>query len=126
MNNKPKVEKELVGRYFNYLSAHHVGKKQGIKRETLKAIMGTELPTQKLALQEINTNPEYKGVVSTSGSIYLCTTEQEAKTAAYNEIRSGLTRLNKGKKMLKKYQDSKQFKIIETEEGFAFDTELPF
>lgn len=100
---KPKVEKELVDKYYNYLTHYHRGKAEGAGREWLKNFMGVELPTQKLILQEINTNPEYKAVVSTSGSIYACTTEEEVKTAAYNEIRSGLTRLNKGRKMLAKF-----------------------
>jgi hypothetical protein len=108
---KSKVDKALVDKYFNHLSRRHVGKSKGIKRESLRALMGVELSIQKAALREINTNSEYPAIVSTSGSIYLCKTEEEVKTAAFNEIRSGLTRLNKGKKMLSKFGRRYQIKI---------------
>lgn len=120
MTNQPKVEiknhKPLTYRYYDYLKKNHYGKENGISRSALANIFGVSLETQKRTLAEINNSDIFPKLVSTSGSIYICRTVKECKTAYNNEIYSGLARILKGKKMAQKVAKNGQFKIQVTKE----------
>lgn len=111
MNMETKKYKPIIYRYYDYLKENHYGKENGISRKDLAQIFGVELTTQKKILAEINQSDIFDKLVSTSGSIYICRTREECETAYYNEIKSGLARLLKGKKMAQKVMKNGQGKI---------------
>lgn len=101
----------IVYRYYDYLKEHHLGKENGIKRDELAKKFGVTLEMQKTILRTINESGVFDKLISTCGSIYMCRTEKECETAAYNEIRSGISRLKKGNAMLQKLERNGQAKI---------------
>lgn len=115
MKNETKIEikkhKSITYRYYDYLKENHYGKENGISRKDLAKIFNVELSTQKKILTEINQSDVFDKLVSTSGSIYICRTKEECETAYYNEIKSGLARLLKGKKMAQKVMKNNQTKL---------------
>lgn len=124
MEDKTKIEikrhKSLTYKYYDYLKENHYGKENGISRENLRQIFNIDLKTQKKILAEINQSDVFDKLVSTSGSIYICRTKEECEEAYYNEIKSGLARLLKGKKMADKVAKNGQGKIQYTKEIKAF------
>lgn len=111
MNMETKKYKPITYRYYDYLKENHYGKENGISRKDLAQIFDVDLATQKKILTEINQSDIFDKLVSTSGSIYICRTREECETAYYNEIKSGLARLLKGKKMAQKVMKNGQGKI---------------
>lgn len=111
MNNCLKRHRSIVYRYYTYLKTYHYGKENGIGSKNLAKVFGIAMATQKYILKEINESLDFKKLVSTSGSIYMCRTKQECLLAIRNEITSGLTRLNKGKAMAKKLDLNGQYKF---------------
>ena len=105
------IHTPIVYRYYDELKKNHLGKQNGINRKILADLMGVKLADQKKILQTINVSDSLLGLVSTCGKIYMCNTEQECITAFMNEIKSGLTRLNKGKKMAEKVGLHNQYKL---------------
>ena len=105
------IHAPIVYRYYDYLKENCLGKQNGIARDTLASIMGTQLADQKKVLQAINTSPSLPRIISTCSKIYMCDSEQECVIAFMNEIKSGLTRLQKGKKMAQKVGLHNQYKI---------------
>ena len=101
----------MVYRYYDYLQNNHYGKDNGVKRDILAETMGVKLQEQKAILATINESDTLEKLISTSGSIYMCRTKEECVTAYMNEIRSGITRINKGKAMAKKAMRNMQGKI---------------
>lgn len=114
-NEQPKIEvmkhRPIVYRYYDYLKKNHYGKENGISRNKLKEIFGISLDTQKGILSEINNSDVFDKLISTSRSIYMCRTKKECEEAYFNEIKSGLARLLKGKKMADKVMHSNQYRI---------------
>ena len=106
-----KKHRPIVYDYYNYLKDCHYGKENGVNREILSDIFHVSLKMQKDILREINESDTLPKLVSTSGSIYMCRTKEECENAAFNEFKSGLTRLKKGKKMLKKIDMNGQMKM---------------
>ena len=109
MDNK-KYE-PIVYEYYKYLRKNHYGKENGIERSKLAEHFKLKLTAQKNILKTINESAEFSKLVSTSGSIYMCRTKAECEKAAFNEFKSGLTRLKKGKQMLNKINMNGQMKI---------------
>lgn len=106
-----KKHRTIVYDYYNYLKECHYGKENGVKREVLAGVFHVSLNAQKEILREINESEILPKIVSTSNSIYMCRTKEECEQAAFNEFKSGLTRLKKGKKMLKKIDMNGQMKM---------------
>lgn len=106
-----KKHKPIVYEYYNYLKKNHYGKEKAINRNDLAKHFKVTLSIQKNILKEINESDLLPKLVSTSGAIYLCKTKKECQIAAFNEFKSGLTRLKKGKKMLAKINLNGQMKI---------------
>ena len=111
MNMKIKKLNSLVYRYYDELKNNYLGEQNGILAEELADRMGIKPRKQRYILQAINESDELPRLVSTCGKIYMCNTEQECVRAFMNEIRSGLTRLQKGKKMAKKVGLNGQYKL---------------
>ena len=105
------MNKVLVEKYYNRLKTYHLGKENGISRETLASYMNVSLRTQKKVLYEINFNPMYKGLVSTSKSIYICKTPQEAQETIDNTFKSAITLIKKAHAMIKKMGLQNQYNI---------------
>lgn len=101
----------LVYRYYDYLKEYHYGKENGIKRDSLAKVFGIPIYQQKEILREINEATDLPKLISTSGKIYMCKTQHECEVAAYNEFNSGLSRLKKGQKMLRKISLNGQIKM---------------
>lgn len=101
----------IVYDYYNYLKKNCLGRQNGISRSRLCEMFGVSLDIQKQVLREINSSLDFDKMVSTSGSIYICNTEEECRVAIHNEIQSGLARLNKGKIMAKKLGRNGQAKL---------------
>lgn len=108
---KNKKHEPIVYDYYDYLKKYCLGRENGISRNRLCEMFKVTLDTQKHILREINNSLDFDKMVSTSGSIYICNTEQECKIAIHNEIQSGLARLNKGKTMAKKLGRNGQYII---------------
>lgn len=106
-----KKHKPIVYQYYEYLKENHLGKENGVRRDTLADLFHVNVATQKEILKEINESDELPKIISTTGAIYMCRTREECETAAFNEFKSGLTRLKKGKKMLKKIDMNGQMKM---------------
>lgn len=106
-----KKHEPIVYEYYNYLKDCHYGKENGVRREILADIFHVSIKKQKNILREINESDTLPKLVSTSGAIYMCRTKEECEQAAFNEFKSGLTRLKKGKKMLKKIDMNGQMKM---------------
>ena len=106
-----KKHKPIVYRYYDFLKNNCYGKENGINRNLLAGFFKVDLATQKRILAEINQSDVFDKLVSTSGSIYICRTKEECEQAYHNEIKSGLARLLKGKKMAQKVMKNGQGKI---------------
>lgn len=109
--NDNSIHKSIVYKYYDYLKKNHYGKENGIKRTELAKIFNVSIDTQKAILREINESGELEKLVSTCGSIYMCRTQEECEKSIYNEIKSGITLLKKGKKMLQKMNKNGQRKM---------------
>lgn len=101
----------LVYRYYDELKNNYLGEQNGILAAELCDKMGITLRDQRYILKAINESKELPRLVSTCGKIYMCNTEQECVRSFMNEIRSGLTRLQKGKAMAQKVGLNNQYKI---------------
>lgn len=101
----------IVYKYYAYLKKYHFGIENKIKSKELAREMNTKLAEQKYILKEINESQDFDKLISTCGSIYMCKTREECKKAIMNEIKVGLTRLNKGKMMMKKFNRNNQTKL---------------
>lgn len=114
-NNEPKIEimkhRPIIYRYYDFLKKNHYGKENGISRKALAETFNVDLTTQKKILAEINNSDVFDKLISTSGSIYMCRTKKECEQAYFNEIKSGLARLLKGKKMADKVMHNNQYKL---------------
>lgn len=117
---QPKIEimkhRSIVYRYYDFLKKNHYGKENAISRNQLAEIFHTDLTTQKKVLAEINNSSVFDKLISTSRGIYMCRTKKECEEAYFNEIKSGLARLLKGKKMAEKVMHNNQYKIKITKE----------
>lgn len=124
MEEQVKIEikrhKPIIYKYYNYLKKNCYGKEHGISRQNLANVFNVKVATQKKILSEINQSDIFDKIVSTNGSIYMCRTKKECETAYYNEIKSGLARLLKGKKMADKVMRNGQGKIRYTKEVKEF------
>lgn len=101
----------LKEQYAEYLKAHCVGRENAVNRAVLAKRFNTSIAEQKTILAAINADKDSDLIISTCGGIYVCTTESEIKTAAFNEIKSGLSRLKKGRAMLAKYYKDGQTEL---------------
>lgn len=114
-NEQPKIEvkkhRSIVYRYYDCLKKNHYGKENGISRDNLAKEFNINIQTQKKILAEINNSDVFDKLISTSRSIYMCKTKKECEEAYFNEIKSGLARLLKGKKMADKVMHNNQYKI---------------
>ena len=108
---KIKPHRKIVYEYYEYLKKNCYGEENHIKSKTLASIFKIDVATQKYILKEINESMDFDKLISTYGSIYMCRTEQECKKAISNEIKVGLTRLNKGKAMADKLSRNGQCKL---------------
>ena len=101
----------LKEQYTEYLKTHCTGRKNAVNRAILARRFNTSIAEQKTILAAINADKDSDLIISTCGGIYVCTTESEIKTAAFNEIKSGLSRLKKGRAMLAKYYKDGQAEL---------------
>lgn len=108
---KIKKHKPIIYKYYSYLKTKCYGKENGIKSAELAKIFGIDVATQKYIIKEINESPDLPKLISTYGSIYMCRTRKECINAITNEIKTSLTRLNKGKAMAKKLDLNGQYKF---------------
>ena len=108
---KIKPHRRIVYDYYEYLKKNCYGEENCIKSKELAKIFGIDVATQKYILKEINESMDLDKLVSTYGSIYMCRTKEECAKAVHNEIKVGLTRLNKGKAMAEKMGRNGQAKF---------------
>ena len=106
-----KKHRPLVYKYYQYLKKNCYGIENGVKSTELAKLFGIDRATQKYILKEINESPDLPRLISTYGSIYMCRTRKECQNAITNEIKTALTRLNKGKAMAKKLDTNGQYKF---------------
>lgn len=101
MKNRADLSEKAYNLY-NYLLAHHLGKKRGILRPDLAQAFGVDERTLRKLTQEINSSMNYDKVVSTSHCCYLCDTKEECLSALKNTYNMAITLFKKAKKMEKK------------------------
>ena len=106
-----KKHKPEVYAYYDMLKNNYLGEENGILASELADKMGVKPREQRYILKEINESKDLPRLVSTCGKIYMCNTEQECIRAFMNEIKSGLTRLQKGKTMAQKMGLNGQYKL---------------
>lgn len=104
-------QKPLVYRYYDELRKNHFGKDNAISRTELAKKMGVDLRRQKQILREINENPEFHKLVSTSKAIYLCKYKSEVLETLSNTWNTAITLINKAKAMTRKMERQGQYQI---------------
>lgn len=104
-------QKPLVYRYYDELRKNHFGKDNAISRTELAKKMGVDLRRQKQILREINENPEFHKLVSTSKCIYLCKYKTEVMETLNHTWNTAITLINKAKAMTRKMERQGQYQI---------------
>ena len=117
--NKDRIN-ELAHRVFDYLKAHnHVGKELGVTRLVLAQLLEISDRDLREAMREINLNPEFTQLVSTSHSVYICETTGEGIEASDATIKQAIALIKKWHAMIKKTQADGQVKIALDEDEYA-------
>ena len=109
-----KQEQETV---FNLLKVFH-GKENGISaKSATEYIYGKHTERLQRQLREvcsaINSNPEIDGLISTSGKIYVCKTEEECVKAMNTTFKTAFSYLRKARAMSKKADKQGQYEFID-------------
>ena len=110
-------EETLAYRLYSYLLDNHYGKENGIKRPELAEQLQISTRTLRLLTKQINTNPKFEKLVSTSHSCYICKTKEECEKAIRNTYKVAITLFQKAKTMEKRVGLNGQIKMpIEKQE----------
>ena len=110
-NDKNKIM-ENAHKVYNYLNEYeHIGKEYGQTREVVAWRLSMDERDLRKAMQVINESGEFKKLVSTSHSVYLCATEQEEDEAIYATFKPAISLIKKARAMIKKKQSRGQMSI---------------
>lgn len=89
---------------FNTLKKYYTGKENGDSAELVASQSVGNISKRDLRriCSAINSNPEINGLISTSGKIYVCNTEEECRKAIRTTYRMAFAYLKKARAMEKK------------------------
>lgn len=104
-------QKEMMYELADYLKKNHCGKENGIPRAALAKKLGIDGQTLKALRSKINFSTEIEMVVSTSGSVYMCNTDEEIADAYIHTIKPAITMFKKSQVIKKKGGLNGQVKI---------------
>lgn len=96
---------------YSYLASNHFGKENGIKRPELAQKLNISERELRTLTKEINTNPVFEKVVSTTHSCYLCKTKDECVKTIKNTYRVAISLFKKAKQMERRVGLNGQIKI---------------
>lgn len=96
---------------YKYLSKHHLGIENGIKRKELAEKLDIPERALRKYTSIINASSEFEKLVSTNHSCYVCDSKAECAKAINNTYNVAVSLFLKGKKMEKKVGLNGQIKI---------------
>lgn len=106
-----------VYKLYDYLQQNHLGEKNMISRDYLQTqlardgimiIKGREL---RKTIQTINGSNQLEKIISTSGGIYMCRTEDECQRAIHTTFAAAISLMKKAQSMNKKMNLNGQYKF---------------
>ena len=117
MRNK-RVTKELVAEIYADLEANHLGRENAVKRAEYAQDFGLSEREMRLVTHEINYNPDYEGIISTSSALYMCNDKKECLKACGVTYAAAFSLMRKARKMEKKIRANGQFKFNEKDNDY--------
>ena len=99
---------DLVEELYNYLVANSQGAREGISRKELADKFGVSERAITAAKNEINSNKEYKKILSVSESNYSCQNKNEYDKAIIDTYKVIFTLLYKVRAMEKKAKETEK------------------
>lgn len=102
--------KNKIEKVYDYLDYACKSEQNGEKAELLAKKLNLSKRELRAMCKAINSDTE-KGIVSTSGKIYLCDTEEECQKAINNTFKQAFTLLKKAWAMEKKLGLQNQFEF---------------
>ena len=108
---RPNQNREKSSLLYSYLASNHFGKENGIKRPELAQKLNISERELRMLTKEINTNPVFEKVVSTTHSCYLCKTKDECVKTIKNTYRVAISLFKKAKQMERRVGLNGQIKI---------------
>lgn len=116
MEKCKRIDEGLIASIYNELRNNHAGRKNAVKRSVFAADHGLSEREMRFITHEINGNPEYQGMLSTSTALYFCDSKEECIKAIGVTYRSAFTLLRKARRMEKKLREDGQ--VVLTENDF--------
>lgn len=121
MELKQEFEETMAYKLYNYLLENHLGKENGIKRPQLAAKLEISTRTLRLLTKQINTDPRFEKLVSTTHSCYICKSKDECINTIRNTYKVAISLFQKAKTMEKRVGLNNQIKMpLEKEEVKEF------
>lgn len=111
-----RIDDGIIASIYCNLRYNHAGRDNAVKRSEFAADYGLSEREMRLITHEINENPEYPGMVSTSTALYFCDSKEECIKAIGVTYRSAFTLLRKARRMEKKLCEDGQ--VVLTENDF--------
>lgn len=108
---RPTQNREKSFLLYSYLASNHFGEENGIKRPELAQKLNISERELRALTKEINTNPVFEKVVSTTHSCYLCKTKDECVKTIKNTYRVAISLFKKAKQMERRVGLNGQIKI---------------
>lgn len=108
---KKRVSKSLIDFIYCDLEKNYLGRENAIKRSEYAAMRGLSEREMRTVTHEINYSTAYKGIISTSTSLYMCNSKEECLKATGVTYRSAFTLLRKARCMEWKVRNNGQFEF---------------
>lgn len=99
---KKRIKDSLVEEIYTYLISNCKGKANAVNSSDLAVRFGIAKRVVRYALQTINTSSEYKQLISTTGSIYACATDEECRATLRDTYSKAISLFKKANSMRKK------------------------
>ena len=118
MRKRRKVTKEIIAEVYADLERNHLGSENAVKRSEFAEAHRLSERKMRYVTHEINNNPEYEGIISTSSALYMCNDKQECLKACGVTYAAAFSLLRKARKMEKKIRANGQFKFDEKDSRY--------
>ena len=117
MGKCKRIDEELIASIYNELRNNHAGRENAVKRSAFAADHGLSEREMRFITHEINENPDFQGMVSTSTALYFCGSKEECIKAIGVTYRAAFTLLRKARRMDRKLREDGQ--VVLTEHDYA-------
>ena len=98
---------------FTALKIYFNGEENGRSAEYVAVNFGYSERKMREFYAAINADQNIDGLISTNGSIYVCTTEDECRKAIHNTYKTAFSYLKKARAMSKKFDKNNQVEVFE-------------